>query len=297
MKIDRPCNPRAPRVPGRACPRAGDRGFTLIEVAISLVLLALATGAVVAVLRQQIEQRKMADTATILGNAHDALLAFVTTYGYLPCPAIAASNGVEKVVMAGATRTCTVETGFLPAKTLGMNNLDTAGLLESAWHDGAGNSNGTYLRVIRYSVATLAGTPNAWAPVNLGLGAANSPAIRAAVQPYFAGTGNPAKNNHGLFVCYSSANLLAVNDRCGLNAANDLAPNVAAIVWSLGGDANDIANYSTDERQNYTPTVARVVVSHPYIAKGAAGGPFDDQVSWISYATLADRLVAGGWVQ
>ena len=267
----------------------------MVEVAISLVLLALAAGGIVAVLRQQLEQRKIADTAAILASANDALLAFVTTYGYLPCPAIAASNGVEKVAMAGATRTCTVEAGFLPAKTLGMNNLDTAGLLESAWHDGAGNSNGTYLRAIRYSVATLAGTANAWAPVNAGLGAPNSPAIRASVQSYFASTGATA--NHGLFVCYSSANLQTTNDRCGPTATNDLATNVVAIVWSLGGDANDIANYSTDERQNYTPTVPRVVISHNYIAKGAVGGPFDDEVRWISYSAIADRLVSGGWVQ
>jgi len=274
-----------------SCSRRG-RGFTLIEVAISLVLLALASGVIVAVLRQQLEQRKMADTATILDSAHDALLAYVTTYGYLPCPAIAATNGVENAVVVAGTRTCPVETGFLPAKTLGLNNLDKAGLLENAWHDGAGNSNGTYLRVIRYSVATLAGTPNAWAPINPGLGALNSPTIRGTVQPYFSS----AKNN-GLFVCYSSANLLATNDRCGLNPANDLAPNVAAIMWSLGGDANDIASYSTDELQNYTPTIARVVISHPYIVKGATGGPFDDQVSWIPYAAVADRLVSGGWVQ
>ncbi len=271
------------------------RGFTMVEVAISLVLLALAAGGIVAVLRQQIEQRKIADTAAILGSANDALLAFVTTYGYLPCPAISAGNGVEWVVMVGATRTCPVETGFLPAKTLGMNNLDTAGLLESAWHDGAGNSNGTYLRAIRYSVATLAGTANAWAPVNLGLGAANSPGIRASVQVYFANTG--ANANHGLFVCYSSTNLQATNDRCGPTATNDLATNVAAVIWSLGGDANDLASYSTDERQNYTPTVPRVVISHAYIAKGAVGGPFDDQVRWISYSALADRLVSSGWVQ
>jgi len=284
-------------LPHRSARRPACRGFSLVEVAISLVLLALAAGAIVAVLRQQIEQRRMADTAAMLTSAHDALLAFVTTYGYLPCPAIATSNGVENAVKVGAVRTCPVETGFLPAKTLGMNNLDTAGLLESAWHDGAGNSNGTHLRAFRYSVATLAGTANAWAPVNVGLGAQNSPLIRASVLPYFAGTGTPAKNNHGLFVCYSSANLQTTNDRCGVNAANDLAPNVAAIIWSLGSDANDVAGYSTDERQNYLPTVPRVVVSHTYIAKGAANGPFDDQVGWISYPEFADRLVSSGWVQ
>jgi prepilin-type N-terminal cleavage/methylation domain-containing protein len=265
------------------------RGFSLVEVAISLVLLALASGTVIAVLQQQIELRKRADTDTILNTAHDALLAYVTAYGRLPCPAIAGGNGVEAKL---PTNLCTVEAGFLPAVTLGMNGLDTSGLLESAWHDGAGISNGTYLRTIRYSVAGLAGTPYAGAMTFPGLGLPNSPTIRGAVQPYF----QPPKYN-GLFVCNSSAGLQIINDRCGLNPANDLAPDAAAIIWSLGSDAPDIANYSNDEKQNYTPTVPRVVISHLYIAKGAAGGPFDDQVRWIPYAAVADRLVSGAWVQ
>jgi hypothetical protein len=166
-------------------------------------------------------------------------------------------------------------------------------LLESAWSDGAGNSNNTYLRVIRYSVASLAGTTYAGAMTSPALGAVpGTPGIRAAVLPLFA-----APNYNGLFVCYSSAGLLTTNNRCGLVAANSLAPDVAVIVWSLGEDASDIANYSTDERQNYTPTVPRVVISHTYIEKNAAGGPFDDQVSWISYGAIADRLFYGGFVQ
>lgn len=273
--------------------RAAIAGFSLVEVAISLVLLALSAGAIVAVLRQQIEQRKIADTDAILSRSHDALLAYVTAYGYLPCPAIATSKGVESVAsVVGLRRTCTVESGFLPAVTLGMNGLDASGLLETAWHDGAGSNNGTYLRAIRYSVASLAGTAYAGALTSYGLGLPSSPGIRSLVLGQFT-----APLYNGLFVCYSSAGLRNTNNRCGLVAANSEAPNVAAIIWSLGGDANDIANYSTDERQNYTPTVPRVVVSHTYITKNAAGGPFDDQVHWISFPAIADRLVYGGFVQ
>jgi prepilin-type N-terminal cleavage/methylation domain-containing protein len=295
--MKKPLHRRAPlhgHEPG-AARRPRTRGFTLVEVAVSLVLLALASGTVVAVLRQQVEQRKMAETDAILSSARDALLAFVTTYGYLPCPAIGASNGVESVASVTGPvpiRTCTVESGFLPAVTLGISHLDERGLLESAWRDGAGNSNNTYLRAVRYSVASLAGTAYAGAMTSPGLGAPSAPGIRAAVQPMFA-----APNFKGLFVCYSGTGLLTTNNRCGNNAANSLAPDVAVILWSLGEDAPDIANYSTDERQNYTPTVPRVVISHNFIEKNAAGGPFDDQVNWISYATIADRLVYGGFVQ
>jgi prepilin-type N-terminal cleavage/methylation domain-containing protein len=269
---------------GKAC-----RGFTLVEVAIALVLLALASATVVAVLRQQVELRKVAETDAILARAHDALLAYVTSYGRLPCPAIAATFGRESAI-AGTPQLCTVESGFLPAVTLGMPNLDQSGLLESAWHDGAGNSNGTYVRAIRYSVASLAGTAYPGALTTVSLNAPNTPAIRKQIQATLDA-------NNGLFVCYSSAGLRTTNNRCGLAANNQLAPNMAAIIWSLGSDAAEIANYSTDERQNYTPTVPRVVVSHSYVAKGVPGGPFDDQVSWISFAAVADRLLYAGFVQ
>jgi len=271
--------------------RRRPRGITLVEVAISLVLLALATGTVVAVLHQQLVQRKMSDTDAVLVQAHDALLAYVTTYGYLPCPATANTQGREDVAkIVNGVRTCTAESGFLPAVTLGMPNLDAWGLLEGAWHDASGSTNGTHLRAIRYAVASLAGTPYAGALTSPGLGLPSSPGIRAAVQTQF-------NANNGLFVCASSAGLLPTNNRCGLTANNTVAANTAVILWSLGEDAPYIAQFSTDETQNYTPTVARVVVSHAYVPRGAAGGPFDDRISYIAFAAVADRLVYGGFVQ
>ena len=91
--------------PNKIQVRARARGFTLAETAISLVLLALATGTVVTILQQQITQHKMAETDAILASARDALLSYETTYGYLPCPATAATNGQEAVTIAAGTRT------------------------------------------------------------------------------------------------------------------------------------------------------------------------------------------------
>jgi type II secretory pathway pseudopilin PulG len=281
------CPHQAPRV---ARARVA-RGFTLVEAAICLVLLALASATVITILQGQQQQQKIAQTDAILASARDALLAFETSYGYLPCPATAASKGAESVAsIVGGIRTCTVEAGFLPAVTLGMPNLDAWGLLEGAWHDGSGSGNGTYLRAIRYSVASLAGTAYAGAITSYALGAPNSPTQRTAVQ-------TSINANNGLFVCYSSTGIVPVNNRCGPAASNTLAPNVAAIIWSLGYDAPNLANYSTDEQQNEAPTVNRVVISHTFTPTGAAGGPFDDQATWISYPALADRLVYAGFVQ
>src|ERR1700687_4113831 len=74
------------------------RGFTLVEVAISLVLLSLATVGVFSVLKQQIEQHRIADTNATLQKARDALLAYVTANGRLPCPAQPGTRGVESTI-------------------------------------------------------------------------------------------------------------------------------------------------------------------------------------------------------
>ncbi|HYB50969.1 MAG TPA: prepilin-type N-terminal cleavage/methylation domain-containing protein [Burkholderiaceae bacterium] len=265
-------------------------GFTLVEIAISLVLLSLAAVGVFAILEQQIEQHRISDTNATLLKAHDAVLSFVTAYGRLPCPAVVGSNGAESIASnVGGIITCTREAGFLPAVTLGMPNLDQWGLLEGAWNDGAGSQNGTFVRAIRYAVTGLA-APTAWTLTSVSLGAPGSPTQRAAVQTSF-------NNNQGLFVCASGAGIVAAGNRCGPVAANTLSSNAAVIIWSLGSDAADIPNYSADELQNYNLTVPRVVINRVYAPLGAAGGQFDDLVTWISYPIIADRLVYAGFVQ
>jgi len=264
------------------CPRP--RGFSLVEVAISLVLLGLAAVGVFAVLKNQIEQHRISETRDILGQSRDALLSYVTGYGRLPCPATAASRGVEAFAVVAGANVCTVESGFLPAVTLGMANIDQFGLLEGAWHDTAGSLNGTYLRAIRYSVTGLAGgTAHALTTTAL------HGQTRQAVQTSFT-------NNQGLFVCASITGLQLVNNRCG-NLANTLGNNVAVIIWSLGADAADLGNYSLDEKQNLNPTVPRVVINRTFAPLGALNGQFDDQVEWIPYPVIADRLLYAGFVQ
>src|ERR1700726_1244474 len=105
------------------------RGFTLIEVAISMVILGLVMTGLVVSLTQQLQQRRLLDTRTTLAQANDALLAFVTANGRLPCPATAASKGIEGLVAAGLAGQCTAAAGYLPAVTLGLPNVDGNGML------------------------------------------------------------------------------------------------------------------------------------------------------------------------
>ena len=134
------------------------RGFTLVELAISMVILGLVLTGFALALSQQVQQRQLTDTRTALQQANDAIVAFVIANARLPCPAVAGSNGQES--MAGIGR-CTAAAGFLPAVSLGLPNLDGNGLLNDGWADGSTHDNAgvlDYPRAIRYSVALLAGT-------------------------------------------------------------------------------------------------------------------------------------------
>jgi prepilin-type N-terminal cleavage/methylation domain-containing protein len=98
------------------------QAFTLVEMAIVLVIVGLLLGGMLAPLSAQMEQRRIADTGKALEEARDALAGFAARNGYLPCPAISASNGLEDRI---GTR-CGNERrlGFLPWATLGVPKLD-----------------------------------------------------------------------------------------------------------------------------------------------------------------------------
>ena len=266
------------------------RGFTLIEVAISMVILGLVMTGLVLSLSQQLQQRRLLDTRTTLAEANDALIAFVTANARLPCPAIVGSNGLEATTAPG---TCTAATGFLPAVTLGLPNLDANGLLNDGWADGSTIDNTgalSYPRAIRYSVALLLGTvpTQSYALTTAQLG--GPPRSRSTVSTALS-------LNNGLFVCRSSAGLVggAVN-HCGSNA-NTLALNVVAVLWSQGPTGNDAIGNSAAENQNATQPIARAFVMHDPTDIAAPAGRFDDLVSWVPWGTVADKLMVAWQVQ
>ncbi len=291
-----PSAPVRPAVPASLRQRSRSRGsrrrqsgFSLIELAIGLTILALAAVGLTAAIGKLTEQRKLVETRTIVEDARDALLRYVATSGRLPCPAIAASNGQESVAgVVGGVVTCTAESGFLPAVTLGLTGLDANGLLTDGWRDGAGTAAGTHLRALRYAITSL-NAPVANALTSPSLGAAGSLTRRIDVQAAIDA-------GQGLFVCRSAAGIGAGVNRCGA-AANTLAQNAAAAIWSQGINGNSPGDYSGDENQNAGLPVPRVLISRDYAPLDAVGGNFDDIVTWVAYPEVADRLLRGGFVQ
>jgi prepilin-type N-terminal cleavage/methylation domain-containing protein len=265
------------------------RGFTLVELAISMLILGLVLTGFALALSQQVQQRQLLDTRTALQEANDAIIAFVVANARLPCPALAGSNGQESLAAIGQ---CTAAAGFLPAVSLGLPNLDGNGLLNDGWADGSTRDDAgvlDYPRAIRYSVALLGGTAQANALTTASLGGA----ARATV-------GTTLAANNGLFVCRSSAGIVAAGNRCGGNA-NSLALNVVAVLWSQGPTGNDSLGNSADEKQNSgqlgAPAVPRTFIMRDPSGSAAAAGRFDDVLSWVSWGSVADQLMLAWQVQ
>ena len=62
------------------------RGFTLIELAVVIAIVALLLGALLVPLATQIQGRNVKETRESLAEIKEALMGYAMTQGRLPCP-------------------------------------------------------------------------------------------------------------------------------------------------------------------------------------------------------------------
>ncbi len=105
------------------CTHRRQAGFSLIEIAIVLVIVGLMIGGLVTPLTVQLEQRRIAETQKALDEAKEALTGFALLHGYLPCPAVSSMNGLED--RRGARCNGEKRVGILPWATLGLRKSDS----------------------------------------------------------------------------------------------------------------------------------------------------------------------------
>jgi type II secretory pathway pseudopilin PulG len=252
----------------RAFRFATQAGFTLIEQAVSLTVIALLLGSVMVPLKTQISNRKVDETQRMIELAQEMLLSFATANGYFPCPASASSNGQEPAGTDHAVGNCPVWQGFLPAALLGYKPTDSEGFAVDAWDDTRNR--------IRYAVSssTIGGVERALTRVN---GMRMAPIAAIGATPL-------------LYICQSGSGVTAKD--CGTAVA--LATNAAVVVWSVGANAAN-GGTSVHEAQNPNPnggSVDNVFVSRSQ--SDATGHEFDDLVTWVPATTLLSRLMLAG---
>ena len=105
-------------------------GFTLIELAVVIIVIALLLGSILVPLGTQVEQRKVLETQRALDEIREAILGYaMANNGRLPRPAVSITDGNQKATCPGATlpQKKTACTGFLPWTTLGVPRSDPWG--------------------------------------------------------------------------------------------------------------------------------------------------------------------------
>lgn len=242
------------------------RGFTLIEIAISMFILTLVLGALLMPLATQTEERQARETERAMTEMLEALIGFALSQATprLPCPDRTsggagtvndtANDGIED--FNSGTGVCAVEDGNLPWVTLNV----------SAW-DLWGN---------RYRYLASQAFTNRSPATTMSLTSTGS--IKVC-------TGAPSDA-----VC-----------TVGGTANRYVADNVPAAIISHGkngfGAMNASSNTqisttgaSTHETENAVGTYPYSLVSRTRVDAGSAA--FDDIVVWLSPNVLFSRLVA-----
>lgn len=103
-----------------------NKGFSLVEMAIVLIIVGLLLTGLFTPLNAQLELRRTEETRIVLDDAKDALVGYALANKFLPCPDTnAIPNGTEGV--RGASNECTTLEGLLPWQLLGVRGLDSWG--------------------------------------------------------------------------------------------------------------------------------------------------------------------------
>lgn len=246
-------------------------GFSLVELAIAIFIMALLLGSILVPLQSQVRSRKLDETDRILEQSRDAMLGYVLANGRFPCPAAPGGNGQESFAAGGNATNGNCSNffnGFLPATTLGMAPLDSSGYLLDAWAGGSTQSR------IRYAVAnnTVNGVANPFTKTS-GMRSATMSSIAAANLLYVCSNGT------GI-----SASDCGTQPPAGSNAVL-LSSSAIAVIFSLGENA-PTGGTSTDEIKN--------VDNNKVFVQAGYQPNFDDQLNWIGPPILFNRMVAAG---
>jgi prepilin-type N-terminal cleavage/methylation domain-containing protein len=260
-------------------------GFTLIELAVVLVIVGLLAGSFIGSLASRIETTRRDNAMKKLEEIKLAIFGFAVTNGRIPCPAVAAGGGQEQPVGGGV---CVTSHGFVPGRTLGLDgSYNRDNLLVDSW----GNP-------FRYSVTDSNANAFTTAPGGGGsiqevaAAAANGLAVLSPNIVICDGDSTSPNSCVGANTLIDAAVFTILSlGKDGSTFVNTVAPNS-----DQGENASELAVAANAAGENLAYTVGnnRVFVSKSYSETGSTAGQFDDLIVWASqYALYSNMMEAG----
>jgi len=251
-------------------------GFTLVEIAIVMFIMALILGTGLTLLSAQQDQRKIEDTASKLNDAREALIGFALAYGRLPCPAdpTIASGTTGAGQEAGTCTTTSISGGILPWATLGVSETDAWGrrfsyqvtniYADTISSHSYGNDNNTSYTCDHTHLCTLTSDLQY---SSFALCSCGGLTILSSAGGSTLSTFVPA-----VIVSH------------GINGLGAYLPSGQRILPVPATTTNEGENSNIDDN----------FVSRPLTSANETGGYFDDQVVWLSPNILFNRMVQAG---
>lgn len=243
-------------------------GFTLVELTIVMVIVALLLGGLLVPLSAQQDIRQQTDTEKQLNESRDALIGYAQINGRLPCPAVSASDGREN--RDAGTRQCASLFGFVPWVELGVRPVD-------AWG-----------RLIGYRVSSAFAQSGA-AGSDPSLSTSSEAQLK--IQGHNSDGSYPDLTNNVprevVFVILSHGK----NGHHGTQVDGSAGPSDAGIT-NPDEDINRVA--LTTANPEATPGRATLISRTPTPASAPTVGGFDDLLVWVPRSVLINRLVAAG---
>ena len=248
-------------------------GFTLVEITIVLLIVAILLGYSVAMFPVQQELKQYRYVQVEMDSVIGHLIAFAQINGRLPCPDTSTDSDLSGNTVDGeedrvGTNDCEAYFGFLPGRTLGLSGkYNAAGVMVDPWGTGYG-----------YAISNF--NANMVANTNIDLVTPNG--IRDE------GISNVTPD---LFICEDSDTLGATDLDCD-DVSGDLVlgsnGEVAAVVISLGKDSNIPAtsNIQAENLDNFHDgTLDKVYIFSP------RRDDYDDVVRWLSTNLLFSKMI------
>ena len=265
------------------------RGFTLAELAISMIIIALLIGGLLGPIGRQVDQSNVNATQRQLDDIKESLLGYAVVFRRLPCPDLD-GDGIENRVPAGFATTgacgdstgAVVLRGTLPWATLNVTESD-------AWNTRIG-----YRVASEFSVS--ADTSPLPSTIAWGL------SFSAATQ------GNIAINQR---------NANKTTTALASGAAGGSPPGAVAIIWSFGKktsggtqaggtarpgapavNVDETANANSNGGTVAVPFIVRTPTDAATPCSDTAGAnqmcEFDDILLWLSAHIVISRMVVAG---